>query len=42
MSDHNHASSVQGSNQNTEDEYRWKKEVRFLRTKLEEHRENTN
>jgi len=42
MSDHNHASSVQGSNQNTEDEYGWKKEVRFLRTKLEEHRENTN
>ena len=42
MSDHNHASSVQGSNKNTEDDYRWKEKTMLLRTKLEKHRENTN
>jgi len=29
MNDHNHASSVQGSNQNTEDDYGWKEEARY-------------
>jgi len=35
MSDHNHASSVQGSNKNIENDYGWKEKVRLLRTKLE-------
>jgi len=39
MSDYNHASSVQGSNKNTEDDYRWKEKTMLLRTKLEKHRE---
>jgi len=42
MSDHNHASSVQGNNKNIEDDYGWKEEARLLRTKIEKHRENTN
>jgi len=42
MSDHNPAFNVQGSSQNTEDDYGWKEETRLLRKKLEKHRENTD
>jgi len=35
MSGHNHASSVQGTNKKTKDDYGWKEEARLLITKLE-------
>jgi len=40
MSDHIHASSIQGSNKNTENDYAWKEEARLLRIKLEKNKEN--
>jgi len=35
MGDHNHASSVQGSNREQEEGYGWREELRFLKENLE-------
>jgi len=40
MSEHNHASSVQGSNRKLEEEFGWRKEVRCLRENIEKNKQS--